>query len=763
MTVAGYAPLPSHSFRDSRLFTAPVVPAHDRRLPHLRLPRPKTLLAGGVAAVLLCLVLLTPSRRRSQHDQQILLLGEDPDATFDDLYLASHAGWHDYEPASRPALSDDGLTSWAERLSPRCAEMWVAEGRLCEELEGAFDGDKAPQIGLLYTWTNGSDVLLRRWKAEITSGLSGRIRPGREAVREKLTSNHFREHDELRYSIRSALRAFKPSALSSLRLVTTDLPANSLYSDLLAPVEAPLNYTPLVESSRIGQQPTWLSSDTAHRTPPLEVVHHTDLFDRSVALPTFNSLSIESQFPQLQPTSEFALYLNDDTFLFGDGNLTAADVGVPLLGPAFRIQADLTADGRAPGELAGPPDGEWASLKRANWLLDRRFGRRHRGYLAHIPKALSMPLLQELDAVWHDELLTTATSRFRGRKTEFQLAFLATHFIIEAHREALLHSFFVARSDRDLDGVLSLDERHSMLAELGFDLDFSDLDNSEARVLHVPFPKRQTRAHLPQLLRQAGLTAPGATGIAFSSMDGFGMGVVRGDKPKELWRPVIHFDETGAPADELEANKTAAGRAACSIDLDKCFGSEFLSPASSSRVSALDIFRRVASEKPHCGDCAIAALVGKSGRTGLSAFLPDCGSSTASETGEPLPPTALFALAKTSTLAHLPLSLHSSSSSSSSPTCASARTLSIRRILRYSYYLGDSSSRFISLRQAKLTQVVLEKMREGQKKGVRMPTFLTLNDDFISDLVSTQADKHLRNFFQTQWPDPSPYEVVAGE
>lgn len=115
----------------------------------------------------------------------------------------------------------------------------------------------------------------------------------------------------------------------------------------------------------------------------------------------------------------------DDTFLSGDGNLTGADVGAPFLGPAFRIQTDLRVDAASPSSVGasqlhprptcatptdlllagGGTDGEWASLRHANWLLNRRFGPRSRGYLAHIPKTMSAPVLHEIGRIWHAELL----------------------------------------------------------------------------------------------------------------------------------------------------------------------------------------------------------------------------------------------------------------------------------------------------------------------------------------------------------------------
>ncbi|GAA5859727.1 hypothetical protein JCM1840_006427 [Sporobolomyces johnsonii] len=576
------------------------------------------------------------------------------------------------------------------------------------------------------------------WRAEVTGMLSGRVRPGVATVREAKTARHFREHDELRYSVRSVVQAFAPSAVRKIHLLTADVPANGLLRDILDPHRTVDESAPVLTASRLGQRPTWLNA-SASAIPPLELSHHSAIFDNEVLLPTFNSLSIESQFPSLCLASEHFLYMNeqDDTFLMGASKLTPADIGAPLLGPVFRIQTDLTVSGTSPTDLAGDREGEWASLRRANWLLDRRFGQRSRGYIAHLPKAFSLPLLREVGMIWHDELSETASSRFRGLKTEYQLAFLATHYIIESHRQALLHSFFVARSDGNLDGELSLDERRQMLEELGFDVDAVGAEVS------VVAPRRATKERLPRLLARAGLAAPGATEIAFSSMDGHG--IYRGAE-QDLHATVRPVDYDGS-TDQEEPKPY------CTLELERCFGEDFLSTRKS--PSSAKVFRRVAFEHTACGDCAIVALVGKSGPSGLSAFLPPPSPSPSSSTANDPPFTPLSLFSPT-------LKDHSSPSSSAFalPSPASAawiRQRAIHQILRYSYILGDSSSNFQSMRQPRLVQLVLDQLSDDARDK---PTFLTLNDDFVSDLAAARADAYLKRFFESQWPDPSPYELV---
>ena len=52
--------------------------------------------------------------------------------------------------------------------------------------------------------------------------------------------------------------------------------------------------------------------------------------------------------------------------------------------------------------------------------------------------------------------------------TALGLAFLTSNYVIERHREVLLWSFLIARSDRDSCGTYSTRKRIAILQELGF-------------------------------------------------------------------------------------------------------------------------------------------------------------------------------------------------------------------------------------------------------------------------------------------------------
>lgn len=144
------------------------------------------------------------------------------------------------------------------------------------------------------------------------------MRPELVKLKEITNKKHFREHDELRYSVRSALASFLPGSIGKIRLLTTDLPVGSLLHDIVArstpsqssaaDASAP---PPLVSTSRVGQIPTWLASPNLTSIgPALEVVHHHSIFDDAGNTPTFSSQAIESQMPNLEGCSEFQLYMN---------------------------------------------------------------------------------------------------------------------------------------------------------------------------------------------------------------------------------------------------------------------------------------------------------------------------------------------------------------------------------------------------------------------------------------------------------------------
>lgn len=141
-----------------------------------------------------------------------------------------------------------------------------------------YDLSKDLVIDIVYTWVNGSDPQLNAVKKQyqdaspfFQTAPRGRISRGR--YQGDQTVNRFRDMDELKYSVRSVYENGRGLG-GKIHVLTTDVDPEA--------------------SSGMGQVPVWLDLDAAKGN--LTLVHHASIFEDSSVLPTFNSLSIESQF-----------------------------------------------------------------------------------------------------------------------------------------------------------------------------------------------------------------------------------------------------------------------------------------------------------------------------------------------------------------------------------------------------------------------------------------------------------------------------------
>lgn len=284
------------------------------------------------------------------------------------------------------------------------------------------------------------------------------------------------------------LASLSPASIAGLHLIVNDWPADaSLVNNATllgvgtvagAAASAYLSKGP---NPLLAQVPAWLdtnqaifaptesadaSSEPTIRTAGLEVTIHpsSSIFRpgagsamrsgnqsveaaaaaagwRASVLPTFNSLSVESQLSNLLLRSKAAplsngnlsdalsdatwLVMSDDYFLSpSSAQFNMADVSSRLMGTILRMQRGFnvpslapvssdaengsgrdsdgeTAQGRVPGLL----DGEWRGLGYSAYLLDERFGARARPYIAHVAKSVSPALLKEMAGVWNEEMM----------------------------------------------------------------------------------------------------------------------------------------------------------------------------------------------------------------------------------------------------------------------------------------------------------------------------------------------------------------------
>ncbi|KAJ7475403.1 hypothetical protein B0H11DRAFT_2427857 [Mycena galericulata] len=338
-----------------------------------------------------------------------------------------------YDPFTRPsaadAIADTRIRPIKAHLQipDACLDQWVASGR--------WQGScirvpvEEPPIDLVYIWVNGSDVLHSESREDLLGVLNYSTRNAR-----------FRQHDELRYSLRSAFKNTRPWKDSVWHIVTADVPDPDEFED----------------SQRLGLVPQWLDLDSAwaggeNGEPPVYLHHDSELFRlttlpgytpsieevdkwRDSVLPTFNSMAVESQLPHLDPNivSDNILYLNDDQFFV-----------LPLPPSAFHSALSGEADG----------GGEWRSLGWSAHILNQRFGTRRRAYVQHNARALTLPLMHEATLTFGDYFALTPKSQFRGShgvsgEFEVNMIFTVSHFVMERHREALLWSWVVAKWGR---------------------------------------------------------------------------------------------------------------------------------------------------------------------------------------------------------------------------------------------------------------------------------------------------------------------------
>lgn len=221
-------------------------------------------------------------------------------------------------------------------------------------------------VDVVYTWVDGSD---EEWQRSRAAAL-GVSDP--EQFTESATGEaRFRQHDELRYSLRSLER--HAPWVNHIWIVTAD------------------------------QVPDWLDADH----PKVTVVSHQDIWSDEGTLPTFNSHAIEAHLHRIEGLTEHFVYFNDDVFL-------GRDCGPELFFEAngiqrvFRSRA-LVPDGAAkPGEIASESAG-----KNARAIIEDLVGRRIRTKLFHAPFALRRSVSEEISARYESEVQETARSVFR--------------------------------------------------------------------------------------------------------------------------------------------------------------------------------------------------------------------------------------------------------------------------------------------------------------------------------------------------------------
>ncbi|KAI0927539.1 hypothetical protein AcV5_008051 [Taiwanofungus camphoratus] len=585
----------------------------------------------------------------------------------------------------------------------------------------------------------------------------------------------YRDHDELRHSMRSVLDNFRAHA-GRFHLITADFPVpDSIVNNVNSTLDA---------SWRLGQIPQWLDLDKRTASGDwwdgrvgLSVTHHAEIFSPysgtnfnrygnyhlypstevhllAVASRLSPNLAILSIFLRIcEPfvLSAMSLFMdvhlqyihgqhypihitftchylvlnpqNDDLFMMKP--LTPASFYTSAYGLVLNLQSNLMVP---PYRQIGKNQGEWRSLRETNFLLSNRFGSRHRPYVAHEAKTASLALLHEMSVIWPDAFARTATHLFRETQNgdgDVNTMFMLTHFIVERAREALLWSWVVGRIG-GVDDSWGEQEAAQAWRELG------GVSNETSILVQSEMRQTLEKGRIEKVLRDSGYKGQSRTSYIFSSLDGY---------------PYVALGTNGQMSFPSFSSETDPGRMPrCRISFDQCFQIE-ATEDNPSRAS--EVFKNLAFRKHGCGDCVTMALVQASGSLGLSAFLP--------LSDRVLPSLARELSGSEKDIPHLPLvDDWQNGDFSLGGVMGSTQLLNIREwtlqlLQRYRYVIGETPSLFERISGPRGTAVILNRVDKNRDIAL-----LCINDDVA--VADAQVAKIMKDWQDRRWKRPATWE-----
>ncbi|MGG7510645.1 stealth family protein [Plantibacter sp. YIM 135249] len=239
-------------------------------------------------------------------------------------------------------------------------------GRTWRTLEHMFDplaSDITFEIDLVFSWVDGSSEEFQRARAKRMQSYV--VGDGDDS------DARFRQINELKYALRS-VHTFAPWIRHIY--IATDSP-----------------------------KPAWLADH-----PKVTIVPSEAFFADLDALPTHNSMAVESQLHHIEGLSEHFLYSNDDMFL-----------GRPVLPELFFSPGGVSKFVEASTRIGlgknDPSRSGFENAARVNRrLLHERFGRVTTRHLEHCAAPLRRSVMAEMEHEFHDEFARTAASAFRA-------------------------------------------------------------------------------------------------------------------------------------------------------------------------------------------------------------------------------------------------------------------------------------------------------------------------------------------------------------
>jgi hypothetical protein len=238
-------------------------------------------------------------------------------------------------------------------------------------------------IDVVYTWVDEANP---KFKEQLRTYWHNSL----SVPPESISSQRFRNNDELKYSLRS-LEPFA-SWVGNIYIVTN------------------------------GDIPTWL--DTSHYR--ISIITHDKIFLDKSYLPTFNSNAIELQLHRIPNLSRQFLYFNDDVFLgravFRDDFITESG------GQYIYFQKNLLRNKTDRGPVH---DRAYAYTQK---IINMLWSKKHSRLLpAHVPQLYDREILAYLEKLIPDEFQKTSSHRFRSAD-DLVLRVLYFFFLIESYK-----------------------------------------------------------------------------------------------------------------------------------------------------------------------------------------------------------------------------------------------------------------------------------------------------------------------------------------
>ncbi|MDZ4676576.1 MAG: stealth conserved region 3 domain-containing protein [Oligoflexia bacterium] len=241
---------------------------------------------------------------------------------------------------------------------------------------------------IVYTWVDGRNKEYRR---------SRRYFGGPDVI----NTSRDRNNNELKYSLRS-LEKYLPWHKGIIYLVTP------------------------------SYHPAWLNL----KHPRLRVINQNDLFPNKRHLPSFNTNAIEQHLWRIPGLSEVFFHMNDDYFF---GRKVKKEDLVSKKGATKIFLHDLVVKENENEFRENIRDKKKLMLSavfNTMFLLNKRYGKKKRYFLCHIPYIYHKTAFEKMHRVWKKELTRTSKAKFRDWKNVVP-TFLHHYYLIQDKKHGL--------------------------------------------------------------------------------------------------------------------------------------------------------------------------------------------------------------------------------------------------------------------------------------------------------------------------------------